>query len=141
MAASPLARLRRICLALPEAEEIETWETPTFRVRGKIFALVGGRGDAPAVWLKAPRGSQELLVEVDPKRFFRPPYLGHKGWVGVMLAGAVDWAELAALVRRSFALVAPRTVAAGVAVDQGDPPPHQPPMRSKVATGGRKRHR
>ena len=112
MAASPLSRLRRICLALPEAAEVETWERPTFRVRGRIFALVGSRGDALAVWLKAPPGAQELLVEVDPRRFFRPPYLGGRGWIGVVLAGPVDWAELEALVRRSFSLVAPKRLAA-----------------------------
>ena len=112
MAASPLTRLRRICLALPEAAEIETWETPTFRVRGRIFALVANHGGALAVWLKAPPGAQEVLLEVDPSRFFRPPYLGGRGWIGVVLAGPVDWPELGALVRRSFSLVAPKRVAA-----------------------------
>jgi predicted DNA-binding protein (MmcQ/YjbR family) len=112
MAASPLTRLRRICLALPEAAEQETWDTPTFRVRGKIFALVWSEGAPLAVWLKAPRGSQELLIEIDPQRFFRPPYLGARGWVGVVLAGPVDWEELRALVRRSYSLVAPKRLAA-----------------------------
>jgi hypothetical protein len=113
MAPSPTARLRRICLALPEAQEIETWETPTFRIRGKIFALV----QADGVWLKAPKGSQEILLEAAPDRFFRPPYLGHKGWVGVRLDGAVDWEEVAALVRRSFSLVAPRRIAGAMGLD------------------------
>jgi predicted DNA-binding protein (MmcQ/YjbR family) len=112
MPTSPLTRLRRICLALPEVAEVETWETPTFRVRGRIFALVGSHDDALAVWLKAPPGAQELLIEVDPRRFFRPPYLGGRGWIGVVLAGRVDWAELDSLVRRSFSLVAPKRVAA-----------------------------
>lgn len=111
MAPSPITRLRRICLALPEAQEVETWETPTFRIRGKIFALVQDDG----VWLKAAKGSQEILLEAAPDRFFRPPYLGHKGWVGVRLAGAVDWEEVAALVRRSFSLVAPKRIAATIA--------------------------
>ena len=117
MATSSLSRLRRLCLALPEAEEIETWETPTFRIRGRIFALVGTAGDAPTVWLKAPRGSQELLIEIDPRRFFRPPYLGHKGWIGVYLAGTVDWEELDSMIRRSFSLVAPKRVAALLAAE------------------------
>jgi len=111
MPARPTARLRRLCLALPESEEIETWETPTFRVRGKIFALVATHRDAPAVWLKAPPGVQDLLLAADPQRFFRPPYLGGCGWIGVTLSGRVDWAELDALVRRSFRLVAPKRVA------------------------------
>ena len=136
MAATSLARLRRICLALPEAEEIETWDTPTFRIRGKIFALVGTRGEVPSVWLKAPPGSQELLVAAAPERFFRPPYLGHKGWIGVVLAGHVDWEEMTALVRRSFGLVAPRKVAAGVARDEGPPPRPSP-----AGGGGRRKER
>jgi predicted DNA-binding protein (MmcQ/YjbR family) len=136
MAATSLARLRRICLALPEAEEIETWDTPTFRIRGKIFALVGTRGEVPSVWLKAPPGSQELLVAAAPERFFRPPYLGHKGWIGVVLAGRVDWEEMTALVRRSFGLVAPRKFAAGMARDDGPPPRPSP-----AGGGGRRKER
>jgi len=112
MPAAAIARLRRICLALPEAEEVETWEAPTFRIRGRIFALVSTGQGAPSVWLKAPQGAQEILVAAAPDRFFRPPYLGHKGWVGLRLSGAVDWAEAEALVRRSFSLVAPKRVAA-----------------------------
>lgn len=112
MPSTPIARLRRICLALPEAEEIETWEHPTFRVRGRIFALVQPTDERPAVWLKAPPGSQEVLVGADPARFFRPPYLGHKGWVGLWLDGRVDWEEVGMLVRRSFSLIAPKRLAA-----------------------------
>lgn len=108
---TPIARLRKLCLALPEAEERETWETPTFRIRGKIFCMAVR--EPPAIWLKAPRGSQEVLVEAAPDRFFRPPYLGHKGWIGMHLAVAQDWAEVEALVRRSFSLVAPRRLTTG----------------------------
>ena len=111
MPAGPVARLRRICLALPEAEEVETWDTPTFRVRRKIFALVAEHDGAPAAWVKAPPGVQELLLEAAPERFYRPPYLGGRGWVGVRLAAA-DWEEVAALVRRSYGLIAPRSLAA-----------------------------
>lgn len=112
MSPSPTARLRRICLALPEATEVETWEQPTFRVRGKIFAMLHGTEDGLAVWFKAPPGSQEVLVEAAPDRFFRPPYLGHKGWVALRLAGPVDWAEAEALIRRSFSLIAPKRLSA-----------------------------
>jgi len=107
---TPLDRLRKLCLALPEAEERETWQTPTFRVRGKIFCMAFR--EPAAIWIKAPRGSQELLIAAAPERFFRPPYLGHKGWVGMHLAPTPDWAEVEALVRRSFSLVAPRRIAA-----------------------------
>ena len=101
----PLARLRTICLGLPEAEERETWDTPTFRIRGKIFCMAFP--EPLAIWVKAPRGSQELLIEAAPDRFFRPPYLGHKGWVGMRLDAQPDWDEVAALVQRSHGLVAP----------------------------------
>lgn len=109
---APLARLRAICLPLPEAKERETWDLPTFRVRGRIFAMApGGPGGGVAVWLKAPPGSQAVLVGADPARFFAPPYLGPKGWVGIRLEEAPDWAEVAALVRRSYRLVAPKRLA------------------------------
>ncbi|WP_431280977.1 MmcQ/YjbR family DNA-binding protein [Humitalea sp. 24SJ18S-53] len=111
MATTSITALRRICLALPEAAEIETWEAPTFRVRNKIFAMLQPWDGKPAVWLKAPPGSQAVLVGADPARFFAPPYLGPKGWIGVVLPGA-DRAEVAALVRRSYRLVAPRKLAA-----------------------------
>ena len=79
MAKKPTDRLRNICLALPEAEERETWGDPTFRVRDKIFAMEK-RGDGRvSIWCKAPPGSQMVLVGADPERFFVPPYVGHKG--------------------------------------------------------------
>jgi hypothetical protein len=108
MAARPIARLRALCLALPEAEERETWDLPTFRVRGKIFAMAPGQGRDLAVWCKAPPGAQQVLVGADPDRFFAPPYVGPKGWIGIRLHPAPDWAEVAGLVHRSWRLVAPK---------------------------------
>jgi predicted DNA-binding protein (MmcQ/YjbR family) len=109
------ARLRGICLALPEAEERTTWDAPTFRVRDKIFAMApgpeGSKREGPAVWVKAPRGSQALLIEAAPERFFAPPYLGPKGWVGIRMNAGIDWQEVAALIRRSYRLIAPRRLA------------------------------
>jgi hypothetical protein len=108
-----LARLRALCLALPEAEERLTWGSQTFRLRGRIFAMhVPATGADAALWCKAPKGVQQLLVEADPQRFFRPPYVGPKGWIGVRLASRVDWAEVDALVRRSWAMTAPKKLAA-----------------------------
>jgi len=109
----PLTRLRRVCLALPEAHEVEAWGEPTFRVKNKLFAMYAsasthhGSG-RPAVWCKAGPGNQSLMVRVNPKRFFVPPYVGPSGWVGVWLDGKVDWAELDGLLRDSYCLVAPR---------------------------------
>jgi hypothetical protein len=106
-----LDRLRIICLALPEAIEKTTWEIPTFRVRGKIFAMAHDPG---TVWCKAPRGVQTILVEAAPDRFFVPPYVGHKGWIGFRLNVTTDWDEVSALIQRSYRMTAPRKLAATV---------------------------
>ena len=108
MKRSSLSRLRPICLALPEAEERETWGEPTFRVRDKIFCMHRTDTGEPALWCKAPPGSQAILVGADPRRFFVPPYVGPKGWVGVRLDGKVDWREVALLVTRSYRMTAPK---------------------------------
>lgn len=110
----PIERLRAICLGLPEAAEKEAWGDPTFRVRDKIFAMEK-RGDGRvSVWCKAPPGSQMVLVRADPDRFFVPPYVGPKGWIGARLDNKPDWDEIAALIRRSYRLVAPKRLASQV---------------------------
>ena len=109
----PLPRLRKLCLALPEVQEIKAWGEPTFRVRNKMFAMYAtanthhGQGRA-SVWLKAMPSDQDFLVRAAPDRFFVPPYLGPKGWIGVYLDGALDWAECEALLRRAYLLIAPK---------------------------------
>jgi hypothetical protein len=65
-----------------------------------------------SVWCKAPAGSQMVLVGADPERFFVPPYVGHKGWVGMRLDQKPDWDDVAVLVRRSYRLIAPKQLAA-----------------------------
>lgn len=117
--ARPLPKLRRLCLSLPEAHEVEAWGEPTFRVKNKLFAMFahpnnhhgGGR---PAVWCKAAPGNQELMIRSAPTRFFKPPYVGPSGWVGVWLDGKVDWAEVADLLTDSYLLVAPKKLAAAL---------------------------
>lgn len=112
MAKSPTDRLRAICLALPEVTEKEAWGDPTFRVSDKIFAMEK-RGDGRiSLWCKAPPGSQMVLVGAAPDRFFVPPYVGSKGWVGMRLDLRPDWDEVAAIVTRSYRLVAPKRFAA-----------------------------
>ncbi len=106
---SALDRLRAICLELPEAAEKQTWEVPTFRVRDKIFAMAHAPGE---VWCKAPPGAQAILVGAAPERFFAPPYVGPKGWIGVRLDDDSDWDEVAALIRRSYRMTAPKRLAA-----------------------------
>ena len=107
---TPLDRLRAICLALPEATEKLAWSEPTWRVRGKLFAQLDDHhhgADHLAVWLPAPLGEQEAMIFTDPERFFRPPYVGPRGWVGVRIDGKVDWSVVAALVAQAYGLVAP----------------------------------
>ncbi len=112
MLEAPIDHLRAICLALPEASEKEAWGDPTFRVRDRIFAMEK-RGDGRiSVWCKAPQGSQEVLVGADPELFFVPPYVGHKGWVGMRLDRDPDWREVAKLVERSYRLIAPKRLIA-----------------------------
>src|SRR5215211_6425 len=121
MQKQPIDRLREFCLNLPEVVEKEAWGDPTFRVRDKIFAMEK-RGDGRvSVWCKAPEGSQMVLVGADPERFFVPPYVGHKGWVGMRLDGKPDWDEVAALVRRSYRLTAPKRLAVLLSNDPGSP--------------------
>lgn len=115
MARQSKDRLRKICLALPEATEKEAWGDPTYRVRDKIFAMEK-RGDGRvSLWLKAPNGSQAILVGAEPERYFVPPYVGHKGWIGIRLDDNPDWEQVAALIRRSYELIAPKRLAAALA--------------------------
>ncbi len=117
MPPSPLTRLRKICLALPEAHEVEAWGEPTFRVRNKLFAMHADAnnhhgGGRPAVWIKAAPGNQDLMVRTAPERFFVPPYVGPSGWVGVRFDKGLDWDELAELLRDSYRLTAPKRLLA-----------------------------
>lgn len=114
-----LVRLRKMCLGLPEAHEVEAWGAPTFRVRNKLFAMYASAGNhhgggRRAVWCKAGPGNQEVMVQMAPRRFFVPPYVGPSGWVGVWLDGAVDWKELEGLLRDSYRLTAPKRLAVQV---------------------------
>ena len=115
-AVRPLPKLRKLCLALPEAHEVEAWGEPTFRVKNKLFAMFADAsnhhgGGRPAVWCKAAPGNQELMIGLAPTRFFKPPYVGPSGWIGIWLDGTVDWAEVADLLRDSYLLVAPKKLA------------------------------
>jgi hypothetical protein len=114
--ADPVERLRAICMALPDAvEKISHGEPAWFAGNGKLFAsLDDHHHGAPhlSVWLPAPLGAQEALVAADPKRYFRPPYVGHKGWVAVVLDTKPDWGVVAELVEQGYRLVASRKLVA-----------------------------
>jgi hypothetical protein len=107
-----LGRLREICLALPETYEKEAWGECTFRVNGgSMFAMTdnGHHGSGHvAVWVKAPPMVQEILVHADAKRFFVPPYVGAKGWVGVRLDYEVDWDELSGILKDGYEMSIPK---------------------------------
>ena len=109
-----LERIRRICLELPEVSERLSHGAPTFFVRGKrafVMVLTDHHGDGRfAIWCAAPDGLQRMLVEADPERFFVPPYVGHRGWLGVRLDRSLDWDELTGIVEDAFAEVVPRAL-------------------------------
>ncbi len=107
-----LRRLREVCLALPEAFEKEAWGECTFRVTGgSMFAMTDcnhhGSGHI-AVWVKAPAMVQEILVNSDAKRFFVPPYMGPKGWVGVRIDYKVNWDEVGAILKDGYLMSVPK---------------------------------
>jgi hypothetical protein len=106
-----LERIRRICLALPEVSERLSHGAPTFFVRGKrafVMVLTNHHGDGRfAIWCAAPTGMQSMLVDADPERFFVPPYVGHRGWLGVRLDRGLHWDELEGIAEDAYAEVAP----------------------------------
>jgi predicted DNA-binding protein (MmcQ/YjbR family) len=103
-------------MALPEANERISHGEPTwFAGKGKVFAMLDNHhhgAEHVAVWLPAPPGAQEGLIESDPKRFFRPPYVGPSGWVGVVIDNRPNWAMVAWLVEQAYRHVAQRRLVA-----------------------------
>jgi predicted DNA-binding protein (MmcQ/YjbR family) len=110
-----MTRIRKICLELPESYEEETWGTATFRVHKKIFAMVASEKGSTTASMKALREDQTAMLSQGIP-FFDPPYVGSKGWIGIDLkSGALDWEEVAEVVRESYRLVAPKRLSAGMA--------------------------
>lgn len=113
---SPLVvRLREICMALPEVSERPSHGEPTwFAGKGRSFATLDNHHHgAPhlSVWLPQPLGVQQMLLEADSERFFRPPYVGVSGWIGVVLDTKPDWPLVASLVRDAYLHVATQKLA------------------------------
>jgi hypothetical protein len=111
--ANPVQRVREICLALPECEEkvFGGHTNPTFRVRDKIFVMIAGEAQ-DEMWCKAAPGAQDVLIGADPKRFFKPPYVGPKGWVGIRLNVDPIWGQIVDLVYDSYRMTAPKRLSA-----------------------------
>jgi len=113
-----VARIKELCLALPEAVEkpFGGHSAPSFRVRDKLFVMTSE--DGTTMTCKAPPGVQQALVAATPDRFFVPRYVGHKGWVGARLDVEHDWDEIAELIEDSYRMTAPKRLAARL--DQED---------------------
>ncbi len=116
MALTPIDRLRQLCLGFPGATEKEAWGEPMFRAP-KIFAMYAsaathhGRG-RPAVWIKAMPLNQEMAIRSDPDRYFKPPYVGPSGWIGVYLDKRPPWGAIAALLEDGYRQAAPKKLVA-----------------------------
>jgi predicted DNA-binding protein (MmcQ/YjbR family) len=143
MPPSNLARLRKLCLALPQATEVEAWGAPTFRI-GKIFVMYAGpdnhHGDGrEGVWVKSKHFTQDLLVRGMPHRYFVPPYVGPGGWTGVYLDGQTDWEALTELLRDAYRLSASKKLAALLTDDA--PPPSPRTAKKKTASRAKRAKR
>jgi hypothetical protein len=115
-ATDPLGRVREICLALPEAHEVEAWGAPTFRVNNKIFAMYSANshhsGGRVGLWLMSVSVEQDFVLRARPDRYFKPPYVGPSGWIGAWLDRDPPWAEIAELIRDAYRRRAPKKLAA-----------------------------
>jgi hypothetical protein len=125
MAAGLDERIRAVCLPLPGVTERLSHGAPTWFVRGKkSFVTLWAHGhhdnDFPHLWCAGPPGAQGELVASGPDRFFRPPYVGGRGWIGVRLDGDVDWTEIAELCQDAYRAIAPAYLVAEL---DGQPPP------------------
>ena len=108
-----LTELRKVCLALPEATEVESWGRPTFRA-GKIFAVFSGIEDRPHGVIFKPEAGERAALAAD-ERFYPPPYWGPGGWLALDFGAApVDWSEVAELVEGSYRQVALKRMIAGL---------------------------
>ncbi len=111
-----LRRVRRLCAALPETTEKLSHGEPTFFVRKKVFAMFANNHHNDghiAVWLPAPIGIQEMLIAMPPEKFFKPPYVGVRGWIGVELNRVSD-EELDFHLHQAWRLIAPKRLQAKV---------------------------
>lgn len=110
------AKLRELCFAMPEVSERSSHGSPSFFIRERrvlcSFHPGGHHAEGfTSIWVPAPPGVQEELIEDEPDRFYRSPYVGPSGWVGVRLDREVDWDEIDAMLREAYRLKAPRTLA------------------------------
>lgn len=127
------AAVREICSSFPAVEELAPWQRLTeFRVAGKTFAILainhGGDGRI-ALWANAPPGAQERFVASEPNRYFVPPHVGAKGWLGIHLNQGNDWFTIAAHLREAYA----QRVPAALRRELGETPAIEPPTHTVAA--------
>jgi len=117
-------RVRSICLAFPDVTEKLSHGAPGFYAK-KQFVMLWPDGHHDRrfahLWCAAPDGAQESLIAALPERFFRPPYVGSRGWLGVRLDGRVDWGEIAVLCEDAYRTVAPRKLVDRLDAMEGRP--------------------
>ena len=114
--AHELARVQKICHTFPEIEERLSHGAPSFFVRGKktiaMFVDDHHHDDILGIWCAAPPGVQEEMIEEDPQRFYRPPYVGGRGWLGVRLDRDISDSELREILKDAYRQIAPKTLIA-----------------------------
>lgn len=131
---SVLDHMRAICLALPGTKETLTWGQPHFRVGEKIFAGCGEEKGRVVLGFKLDMDHADAIIQ-DP-RFWRAPYVGHKGWVSMDASAVEDWNEVRPLVLESYRLIAPRRTVAQM--DGAAPPvPRKEPAKARRKTAGK----
>jgi predicted DNA-binding protein (MmcQ/YjbR family) len=111
-----LSKVRNLCLAFPEAKEVEAWGHPTFRAGKKMFAAFGDHGEGPTLGMKASFERQEELLR--DQRFYPTPYAARLGWVSIRLNSKTDWNKIAGLLREAYCQVALKRMLA--ALDAGE---------------------
>lgn len=122
MTVDQIERVRRMCLSLPETMEKLSHGEPTFFVRKKVFVMFANNhhnDGRVAVWLPVPGGLQASLIEESPEVYFKPPYVGGRGWVGIELA-QIDDEELSFHVRMAWELIAPKRLVSWVGKVPGE---------------------
>ena len=108
---TPLDRVRAICLALPEVEErLSHGEPAWFIKKGRLFAMFADqhRDNRVAYWVACDHATQQAYIQAHPSQYFKPPYVGVKGWLGIYLDVEVDWAEAEAIIGEAHASVTPK---------------------------------
>jgi hypothetical protein len=114
MSSQQLERVRRICSALPETTERYSHGEPTFFVKGKVYVMFADNHHNDgriAIWIPVPSGFQEAFIEADPETYFKPPYVGVRGWVGIELARIGD-KDLTFHIQTAWELIAPKRLLA-----------------------------